>query len=104
MRLLLPDKIRCVGKAHPACSSVPETVIITDMNYYPVARYHFDLSGTAFGAMAKDGRNDELRHAGIIDMQFKEGAVRVHGAVRDVPRGEGFEPELRGDPGGVREW
>ncbi|KAF7064461.1 hypothetical protein CFC21_070763 [Triticum aestivum] len=64
-------QIRCVGKAHPACSGVPETVIITDMNYYPVARYHFDLSGTAFGAMAKDGRNDELRHAGIIDMQFK---------------------------------
>ncbi|CAM0955203.1 unnamed protein product [Alopecurus aequalis] len=62
-------QIRCV--AHPACSGVPETVIITDMNYYPVARYHFDLSGTAFGAMAKDGRNDELRHAGIIDMQFK---------------------------------
>ncbi|XP_020200230.1 expansin-B7 [Aegilops tauschii subsp. strangulata] len=62
-------QIRCV--AHAACSGVPETVIITDMNYYPVARYHFDLSGTAFGAMAKDGRNDELRHAGIIDMQFK---------------------------------
>ncbi|KAI5002242.1 hypothetical protein ZWY2020_026892 [Hordeum vulgare] len=64
-------QIRCEGKAHPACSGVPETVIITDMNYYPVARYHFDLSGTAFGAMAKEGRNDELRHAGIIDMQFK---------------------------------
>ncbi|VAH68956.1 unnamed protein product [Triticum turgidum subsp. durum] len=64
-------QIRCVGKTHPACSGVPETVIITDMNYYPVPRYHFDLSGTAFGAMAKDGRNDELRHAGIIDMQFK---------------------------------
>ncbi|KAI4980397.1 hypothetical protein ZWY2020_020882 [Hordeum vulgare] len=62
-------QIRCV--AHAACSGVPETVIITDMNYYPVSRYHFDLSGTAFGAMAKDGQNDELRHAGIIDMQFK---------------------------------
>ncbi|EMS46139.1 Expansin-B7 [Triticum urartu] len=62
-------QIRCV--AHAACSGIPETVIITDMNYYPVARYHFDLSGTAFGAMAKDGRNDGLRHAGIIDMQFK---------------------------------
>jgi hypothetical protein len=57
--------------AHAACSGLPETVIITDMNYYPVAPYHFDLSGTAFGAMAKDDRNDELRHAGIIDIQFK---------------------------------
>ena len=62
-------QIRCV--AHPACSGIPETVIITDMNYYPVAPYHLDLSGTAFGAMAKDDRNDELRHAGIIDIQFK---------------------------------
>ncbi|KAM3198539.1 hypothetical protein ACQJBY_073592 [Aegilops geniculata] len=64
-------QIRCLKSDHPACSGVPKTVIITDMNYYPVSRYHFDLSGTAFGAMAKDGRNDELRHAGIINMQFK---------------------------------
>ncbi|XP_044973389.1 expansin-B7-like [Hordeum vulgare subsp. vulgare] len=72
-------QIRCVGKAHPACSGIPETVIITDMNYYPVARYHFDLSGTAFGAMAKDGRNEELRHAGIIDMQFKRVPCQYRG-------------------------
>jgi len=62
-------QIRCTN--HAACSGNPETVIITDMNYYPVSKYHFDLSGTAFGAMAKPGRNDELRHAGIIDIQFK---------------------------------
>jgi len=62
-------QIRCQN--HAACSGNPETVIITDMNYYPVAKYHFDLSGTAFGAMAKPGRSDELRHAGIIDIQFK---------------------------------
>jgi len=50
---------------------VPQTVVITDMNYYPVAKYHFDLSGTAFGSMATYGLNDKLRHAGIIDMQFR---------------------------------
>jgi hypothetical protein len=65
------SQIRCLKSNHPACSGVPQTVIITDMNYYPVAKYHFDLSGTAFGAMASSGLNDKLRHAGIIDMQFR---------------------------------
>ncbi|KAG2550608.1 hypothetical protein PVAP13_9KG327100 [Panicum virgatum] len=60
-------QIRCVKSNHPACSGVPQTVVITDMNYYPVAKYHFDLSGTAFGSMATYGLNDKLRHAGIID-------------------------------------
>jgi hypothetical protein len=64
-------QIRCVRANNPACSGQPRTVVITDMNYYPVARYHFDLSGTAFGAMALGGQNDKLRHAGIIDMQFR---------------------------------
>ena len=72
--MLLPFlQIRCTN--HAACSGNPETVIITDMNYYPVAKYHFDLSGTAFGAMAKYGLNDKLRHAGIIDMQFRRYAI-----------------------------
>ncbi|KAJ1296304.1 hypothetical protein BS78_01G289900 [Paspalum vaginatum] len=64
-------QIRCVKSNHPACSGVAQTVVITDMNYYPVAKYHFDLSGTAFGAMATSGLNDKLRHAGIIDMEFR---------------------------------
>ncbi|KAL6642715.1 hypothetical protein ACP70R_020896 [Stipagrostis hirtigluma subsp. patula] len=64
-------QIRCLNSSNPACSGKVKTVIITDMNYYPVARYHFDLSGTAFGAMAKPGLNDKLRHAGIIDIQFR---------------------------------
>ncbi|TKV98745.1 hypothetical protein SEVIR_9G581000v4 [Setaria viridis] len=63
-------KIRC--SKHPACSGRTETVVITDMNYFPVpaAPYHFDLSGTAFGKLAKPGRNEDLRRAGIIDIQF----------------------------------
>lgn len=62
-------QIRCTKDQ--SCSGRSETVIITDMNYYPVARYHFDLSGTAFGAMAKPGLNDKLRHSGIIDIHFR---------------------------------
>ncbi|GJM87887.1 hypothetical protein PR202_ga03886 [Eleusine coracana subsp. coracana] len=64
-------QIRCLKSNHPACSGIPQTVMITDMNYYPVATYHFDLSGTAFGSMANWGLSDKLRHAGIIDMQFR---------------------------------
>ncbi|XP_062200681.1 expansin-B6-like [Phragmites australis] len=64
-------QVRCLKRNHPACSGQAKTVMITDMNYYPVAKYHFDLSGTAFGAMALPGLNDRLRHAGIIDMQFR---------------------------------
>ncbi|KAL6641429.1 hypothetical protein ACP70R_019610 [Stipagrostis hirtigluma subsp. patula] len=53
------------------CSNKPVVVFITDMNYEPISPYHFDLSGTAFGAMAKPGLNDKLRHRGIIDMEFR---------------------------------
>ncbi|KAM0852686.1 hypothetical protein ACQ4PT_049396 [Festuca glaucescens] len=62
-------QIRCTNDR--SCSGNIETVMITDMNYYPVAQYHFDLSGTAFGAMAKPGLNEKLRHSGIIDIQFR---------------------------------
>jgi len=65
-------QIKCVSKNNPACSGEPKTVIITDVNYdTKVAPYHFDLSGTAFGAMAKPGLNGKLRDAGILDIQFR---------------------------------
>nr|CAI64399.1 expansin EXPB11 protein precursor [Triticum aestivum] len=85
-------QIRCLKSDHPACSGVPKTVIITDMNYYPVSRYHFDLSGTAFGAMAKDGRNDELRHAGMINMQFKRVPCQYPGLTVTFHVEEGSNP------------
>ncbi|CAN6300213.1 unnamed protein product [Urochloa humidicola] len=62
-------QIRC--NAPEECSNEPVTVFITDMNYDPIAPYHFDLSGLAFGALAKPGLGDKLRHRGIIDMQFR---------------------------------
>ncbi|KAI5004002.1 hypothetical protein ZWY2020_031245 [Hordeum vulgare] len=85
-------QIRCLNSDHPACSGVPKTVIITDMNYDPVSRYHFDLSGTAFGAMAKYGRNDELRHAGIINMQFKRVPCQYPGLTVTFHVEEGSNP------------
>jgi hypothetical protein len=66
-------QIRC--KKDPSCSGREEMVIITDMNYYPVSKYHFDLSGTAFGRLAKPGLNDKLRHSGIIDIEFRRSVL-----------------------------
>jgi hypothetical protein len=53
------------------CSHRPVVVFITDVNDYPLAPYHFDLSGTAFGSMAKPGLANKLRHRGIIDLEFR---------------------------------
>jgi len=46
-------EIKCDKPAE--CSGEPVVVYITDMNYEPITAYHFDLAGTAFGAMAKKG-------------------------------------------------
>jgi hypothetical protein len=62
-------EIKCDKPAE--CSGEPVVVYITDMNYEHIARYHFDLAGKAFGAMAKKGQEEKLRKAGEIDMQFR---------------------------------
>jgi len=62
-------QVRC--KEKPECSGQPITVFITDMNYEPIAPYHFDFSGKAFGSLAKPGLNDKLRHCGIMDVEFR---------------------------------
>ncbi|KAL6589348.1 hypothetical protein ACP70R_050384 [Stipagrostis hirtigluma subsp. patula] len=62
-------EIKCDKPAE--CSNEPVTVFITDMNYEKIAPYHFDLSGIAFGAMAKKGEEEKLRKAGELELKFR---------------------------------
>ncbi|GER28941.1 expansin B2 [Striga asiatica] len=66
-------QVKCTQ--HSACSGRPITVTITDE--CPGAcnndAVHFDLSGKAFGSLAKFGQENALRQAGRINIQVKCG-------------------------------
>ncbi|MCE3216515.1 Expb2p [Datura stramonium] len=65
-------QVKC--KENSACSEIPISVIITDEcpgSYRNGTAFHFDLSGTAFGALAKPGQADLLRGAGILNIGYK---------------------------------
>ncbi|KAL1533074.1 expansin-B18-like [Salvia divinorum] len=63
--------IKC--RKHPSCSRKMVRVVITDLCPGGAClsdAAHFDLSGTAFGAMAVPGQQDKLRDAGILQIRF----------------------------------
>ncbi|KAI3677945.1 hypothetical protein L6452_37219 [Arctium lappa] len=63
-------QIKCSQR--PYCSGHPVIVTITDecpgCNDAP---FHFDLSGTAFGAMSSPGQADNLRNLGRVNIQYR---------------------------------
>lgn len=64
-------KVKCTK--HPSCSGKPVTVVVTDLcpgGPCVAESTHFDLSGTAFGALAKPGEEDKLRCAGVLQIQY----------------------------------
>ncbi|KAK1695786.1 hypothetical protein QYE76_012483 [Lolium multiflorum] len=62
-------EVKC--KKPEPCSDKPITVFITDKNYEPIAPYHFDLSGHAFGLMALPGKDQALRSVGELELEFR---------------------------------
>ncbi|KAM7491765.1 hypothetical protein LguiA_034686 [Lonicera macranthoides] len=67
---------------HPSCSGKPARVVITD--FCPGGpclseSAHFDLSGSAFGAMAIPGQEDNLRNAGVLQIRYARVACDYSG-------------------------
>ncbi|KAL6495382.1 Expansin [Orobanche gracilis] len=62
-------QVQCTGSSSQYCSGTPVTVTITDS--CAGCDHLFDLSGASFSAMANPGQAQQLRNAGIIDIQYK---------------------------------
>ncbi|XP_051116112.1 putative expansin-B14 [Andrographis paniculata] len=70
-------EVKCTD--HPACSGFPVTITIADE--CPSCQHdshHFDLSGTAFGCLAKPNQADTLRKAGKINIHQRRVQCHYH--------------------------
>ncbi|KAJ4892357.1 putative expansin-B2 [Raphanus sativus] len=71
-------QIKCTSK--PDCSTNPVTVVITDeCNGCVEESVHFDLSGTAFGALASSGRESQLRDVGVLQILYRKVECNYNG-------------------------
>ncbi|KAM3388957.1 hypothetical protein ACQJBY_011223 [Aegilops geniculata] len=85
-------QVRC--KENPECSGKHVTVVITDQcpDAQCQKRPHFDMSGTAFGAMAKPGMADKLRNAGVLNIEFERVPCKYHGKKISFKMDSGANP------------
>ncbi|GAB4861934.1 expansin [Ancistrocladus abbreviatus] len=84
-------EVKCTGDV--ACSGNPVTVTITDScPGCPTEEVHFDLSGTAFGAMAKPGLDQQLRDVGVLQIQHRRVECNYPGATMTIRIDEGANP------------
>ncbi|KAL6871550.1 hypothetical protein ACP4OV_014379 [Aristida adscensionis] len=73
-------EVRCTS--HQACSGEPVTIVITDESpggLFPGEVAHFDMSGTAMGAMAKSGMADQLRAGGVLRVDYRRVPCKYSG-------------------------
>ncbi|KAM7274962.1 hypothetical protein ACFE04_016828 [Oxalis oulophora] len=68
-------EVKCTSDSHQACSGHALRVVITDEcpgGPCSSEAVHFDLSGSAFGALAIPGKAAELRNAGVLKIQHRQ--------------------------------
>ncbi|KAK3221122.1 hypothetical protein Dsin_015092 [Dipteronia sinensis] len=73
-------QVKCTK--HPSCSGKAVRVVITDFcpgGACVTDSAHFDLSGTAFGAMALPGQGKKLRDAGVLEVRYARVACDYSG-------------------------